>query len=314
MKALKQKIFGREQVIGLDINDGWITAAWFRAGKAKNGLKRFAIGQYNPEASDRQIARAVRDLWRKEKMPTRTVQTCLRSRSLLIRYFQYENLNPEELPNALALEAEEALQLPASKISMDWQLSNSMPDSNNQQFKKLSGVLSAAPREKVMKHRKLIKLCGLYTINVHTSCSATSNLYSWLTGMTDLETIPACLINLTKKSADIIMHSKDGNYPRTLFSAGSGWAENIDYLLENIQNILLYYHLKLQQDPVEKIVLAGCLEGLDRLPTSLAEQTGLPVNILNINEEERITKKPLPGFKTCNRVTAIGLGLRREEL
>lgn len=295
-----------EQVIGLDINDGQITAAWFHSGQ----LKRLASRDYSPEADDRQIARVVREMWHRERMPTRTVQTCLHSQNLLIRYFKYENISREELPNVLALEAEEALQCPIHQISLDWQLNLNQPVAPKNVTQKLSGTLVAAPKQKVQQHLKLIKAAGLYTVNVHVSYSALINLYTWLMQEQDAE--PVCLINITLNTADIIMHSGRSNYPRTLFSAGTEWKQNTPYLLENIQNALLYYHLKLKHPPIKQILLTGQLSGLNDFLTSLSDQTSLPVKELDVLSMLPIDKAFSCKKQLSNQTTAISLGLRKE--
>ncbi|QHI70509.1 type IV pilus biogenesis protein PilM [Tichowtungia aerotolerans] len=307
MSSLKSMLT-REQVVGLDINDGQITAAWFQAGNLHAGLKNIVCGEYSPGVDDRHVAKAIREIWRKEKIPTRTVQSCLHSRSLLIRYFKYENISREELPRVLSLEAEEALQCPIDEISLDWQLNTELPSNSNAQ--KLSGTLVAAPRHKVLRHLKLIKMAGLYSVNVHVSYSALNNLYSWL--MKEQDTEPVCLINLTQSSVDIVMHSDNSNYPRTLFSAETGWEHNGSYLLENIQNALLYYHLKLKHAPIKRIFLAGRLSGLDEFKKNLSEETSLPVSELDMSSILKINNKFLAGDRARNQATAIGLGLKRE--
>lgn len=308
------KQWEREDVVGLDVNDGRVVASHFTFKKNKPILKQLAVGEYDSQLPDRQISRAIREIWKREKLPTRTVQSCLHSRSLIVRYFRYENLNSDELPQALALEAEEALQQPSDEICMDWQLNPSRPAVSNEQTE-LSGTLIAAPRKTVIRHLNLIKAAGLYSIRVETSCSALSNLYSFLTK--DQPPPPVCLINLTERTADIIMRSNGSNYPRTLFSANERWEENTSYLLENIQNALLYYHLKLKQPPIEKVLLTGRISKPDELQRELSKETTLPVEILDPCSAPQLgtqhlsldRSKPNP----CNLVTGVGLGLRRTD-
>jgi Tfp pilus assembly PilM family ATPase len=303
----------REDAVGLDMEHGHIVAALFTEDESGPSLKKLAIGSYDPTASDRRIAHALKNFWKKEQLPIRTVRTCLHSRALMVRYFRYENLNDEELPQALALEAEEALQKPANEISMDWHLNKSPDsDSSSKSRKERSGTLIAAPRETVVRHLKLIKAAGLYSIGVEVSCSALGNLYSFIND--NQGDVPVCLINLTSRSADIIMCAPDGHYPRTLFSASKPWAENQAYLFENIQNSLLYYHLKLKKAPIEKIVLVGCRENLAVFSKQLAKETSLPVEILDICDHVNYSKHclhaDLKAVEGCDVATGLGLGLK----
>ena len=315
MKTIRLENINREDVIGLDIQHGHIVASHFRRERNKLILGQLAIGEYDENASEKQLALAIRALWKKEKLPTRTVNTCLHSHSLLIRYFHYENLTEDELPQALALEAEEALQYPANQISIDWQL-DPRTGAKKPGTTQLSGTLIAAPRNIVEKHLNLIQSAGLYSIRVETSCSALSNLYSVF--VKNEAIIPVCLINLSERSADIIMSSKDGSYPRTLFSTDSLWEHNIDYLLENIQNSLLYYHIKLKNPPIEKIILAGRIPSAgDLLKKRLEQETRLPIEVLDIYDNPRLpcaqnlqNQRPQ---HSLNVATGIGLGLQKDD-
>lgn len=307
-KRLKQTLFGREQIVGLDLHEGWISAAWFAADKPIDAPQRVAIGQYDRSGSDTQIAQALREFWTNHRFPTRTVQTCLHSRNLLVRYFEYENLDPSELPHVLELEAEEALQRPSGEIALDWTVRPTRVPERS----KLSGILSAAPRQRVQRHLKLIQSAGLYSVGVSTSNAAITQLYSWLS-TPQKKTAPVCLVNLSERSVDIIMHAQNSNYPRTFFSAPNGWSNNINYLQENIQNSLLYYHLKLKQPPIEQILVLGALDDLDSFCAALSEQTALPVEPLALHADERLAVATAHSdHPACNVATAIGLGLRED--
>ncbi len=291
-----------EDVVGLDINSGRLTAAHFTRTEQGMMLDRLAIDEYPPELSDRQIAARIRAFWKKEKFSSRLVRTCLHSRALVVRYFQYTNLNQDELAQALFLEAEEALQCPSGEICVDWHLNPSGKE-------RLSGTLVAAPRKTVRRHLDLIKNAGLYSINVEVSCSALCNCYSFLTETH--ASCPVCLVNLADRTADIIMRADGCVYPRTLFSADETWETNSTYLLENIQNALLYYHLKVSRVPVEKIVLTGKIPAPDQFSGRLATKVSLPVEALDICSRPsiRIERQQLPAAGNCNLATAIGLAL-----
>jgi Tfp pilus assembly PilM family ATPase len=305
MKTAQNKC-REEDVVGLDINSGRLTAAHFARTEQGMKLDRLVTGDYPPELSDRQIASRIRAFWKKEKLPGRIVRTCLHSRALLVRYFQYSNLNTEELGMALSLEAEETLQRPAPELCIDWHL-NSSAESD---LSKLTGTLVAAPRKTVRRHLDLIQAAGLYSVNVETSCSALCNCYSFFFGKK--ETSPVCLVNLADRTADIIMRTESCIYPRTLFSADEPWETNSDYLLENIQNALLYYHLKIKQGPVERVVLIGKIPAPQHFPGKLERKVSLPVEVLDVcsHPDIGIEKQKLPTSGNCNIATAIGLALR----
>lgn len=311
MTAKRNKMCDREDIIGLDINDGRLTAAHFIRSADGVILNRLAFGDYEPQLPDHQIATVIREFWKKERFSTRLVCTCLRSRALMVRYFQYANLSVDELAMALSLEAEEALRLSSDELCIDWHLDPVICDQDGKP-ENLTGILVAAPRKTVRRHLELIKAAGLYSVNVEVSCSALCNCYSFFTARR--QTKPVCLVNLTDRTADIIMYTDGGVYPRTLFSSNDGWKSNTEYLLENIQNALLYYHLKIKHNPVEKIFLVGKIPAPDQFPEHLARKVSLPVELFNACDHPSITlikrDLPLPVTGSCNITTAIGLALR----
>ncbi|HPR82280.1 MAG TPA: pilus assembly protein PilM [Pontiellaceae bacterium] len=307
MKARLKRLFGcEEDVIGLDINYGRVVAAHFSNAGSGFQMDRLAAGEFPVEFTDQQLAKWLRVFWKKEKLPGRTVRTCLHSRSLIVRYFNYKNLTTDELAQTLRLEAEEALQKPANELCFDWHVN---PVETARKSVELSGFLAAVPRKTITRHLNLMRAAGLYSIHVEIGCSALYNFYTRLRDETD--TSPVCLINLADRTADIIMLSNSGIYPRTLFSANDSWDKNLGYLMENIQNALLYYHLKTNQHPMEKIVLIGRIPDKENFSRTLAKNTALPVNILNPGADPRIAvdRLNLSIPETFNVATGIGLAL-----
>ena len=112
-----------EDIVGLDISDGEITAA--RVDVSPLGAVRLRnVGWTRVEAgaSDEALASAIKGVWRAAGLASHTVAASMRSRSVVVRPFNYPPLGPEELRAALRLEAEESLQLPPDQIAVDWHI------------------------------------------------------------------------------------------------------------------------------------------------------------------------------------------------
>ncbi len=300
----------KEHAVGLDISYGRMVAAHFSQ-EDDTVLERLAVAEYDPDLPDKELARQIRAFWKKEKLPSRTVCTCLHSRALAIRPFSYKNLMREDLPHALMLEAEEALQKRPEEIAMDWYLAPSGPDEETGRRTELFGLLAAAPRKTVQRHLNLIKAAGLYSISVEPSCSAAYRCYAFLQHKPE----PVCLINLAARTADIVVCSNGNCYPRTLFSEEDGWEGTLDYLTGNIQDALLHYELKGRHAPIRQIVLTGSLPDPSGLVARLQKTTALPVGILNVFNglEKTGTQRDVPRDvpPEYSLTAALGLGLRR---
>jgi len=315
-KILRTGLSGRlhhwmkdEHAVGLDVNDGQIVASHFIRQKGELLLNALAAESVDPALSEKELARAIRSFWKKHKLPTRTVCTCLHASDLIARSFSYGNVSMDELPRVLTLEAEEALQLPLEQIALSWHLNPSNGNSD------ISGTLTAAPRRTVQSHIKRMQASGLYPINVEINGSAVINLYDFLN--TETKPSPVCLINLTSHMAGIVILSGESTYPRIVFSSSpNGWQDNITYLIQNIDSALLHYQLKIKGEPISKILLTGDPQP-DPFMKKIAEGMSLPVEKWNPISEEKIPatthlKKTLSAeeMKPFNLTTALGLGLR----
>ncbi len=314
-KLLRTGLSGRlhhwvkdEHAVGLDVNDGHIVASHFVKHKGDLRLNALAAESVDPALSEKELARAIRSFWKKHKLPTRTVATCLHASSLIVRSFSYANVSPDELPRVLTLEAEEALQLPLEQIALSWHLNPSNGSSD------ISGTLTAAPRRTVQSHIKLMQDSGLYPINVEINCSAVVNLFDFLN--TETNPSPVCLINLTSHMAGIVILSGESTYPRIVFSSSpNGWQDNVSYLIQNIDSALLHYQLKIKGEPVTKLLLTGDPQP-DHFIKKITEGMPLPVEKWNPMSEEKLPttthlKKNLSTqeMEPFNLTTALGLGL-----
>ena len=315
MSVTDKMKFKGEHAIGLDINQNRIVATHFvRTGQGLM-LDQLAVKEYASGSSDRDISKHIRELWKSRRFSTHTVCSCIQSHAHIVRYFRYNNLTLAELPQALALEAEESLQLPPGDVVMDWCLNNSNGAEGSETEEELSGVLVAVPRQQVLQHINLLRAGGVYPVNIEVSCSALTNLCQFMTPSAAQSAV--CLVNLSERSADIVILSNGESYPRTLFSVKDRWEDNMEYLLENIKDALLYYHLRVKKTPVKKILLTGRMPDLPTLVDRLARATALPVEVPDLCSDPRlapaIQREPAKLLKNCNLVTGLGLGLRKPQ-
>jgi len=297
-----------EHAVGLDVHDGQIVAAHFVEHGGELLLNALATETIDPALSEKELAHCIRSFWKKHKLPTRTVCTCLHTPSLIARSFSYSNVLFDELPHVLSLEAEEALQLPLEQIALSWHLN---PEKKSSE---ISGALVAAPRKTVSDHIRLMQASGLYPVNVEIGCSAVINLYDFLAGGADHSTV--CLVNLTAHMAEIVILSAGAAYPRIVFSSNeAGWQNNLEYLVANIESALLHYHLKIKGDPVTKLLLSGSAQQ-SRLRDRIDEAVSVPVEYWSLRGEEKTapffeSKQSPKETAEANLATGLGLGLRR---
>ena len=266
-------------IAGVNFGDSHITATRLRGkGSGPYSLTHAGWIPYDPGASEKEIASAVKSLWRKFRFPTKTVCASLRSASLVVRYFKYPAMSEDELESALELQAEEALQVPRDKLLVDWHLNRGGVTSGGVTGvgRLIEGVLAAAPAKDVDRLLSILSMAGLDPIILDVRAMAVANLYSVIADKhTDAVT---CLVNLSPHSADVVVLSKVGGiYPHTVFCRASAWTEAPSFLCENIRDVMKYSEFKLDWEPVERVVLTGEIPTDAEFVGKIQEGVRLPV-------------------------------------
>lgn len=271
-----------ETIVGLDIGDRMVTASLLQK-RADGGLMLTHAGwmDYPAEASDRQIAAAIRSLWRQYHFSSFTVASCIRSQVACLKQFHVEGISGSELFAALRIEAEESLQIPTDQFELDWHLSKSSPRQPGGAATTHEGTLVAVPSTEINRHLEILQTAGLFPVAVDAGAMAVSNLFHVLK-RSGKPGDAVCLVNLGKRFADVaVLYDTSYIYPRVVFSRSANWEENPSSLSAIILDVLKYYQYKLRQEPIEKVLLCGQVpENADFLPR-LGTGFDVPVEVWN---------------------------------
>jgi Tfp pilus assembly PilM family ATPase len=307
-----------ESIAGINVGDGFISMSRIvRRGRKKILLTHAGWMEYAPDATDDEIVQVIRKLWKKCRMPTRTVCVGLQSRSLCLKYFKYPDLSQIELTSALKLEAEETLQLPPEQIMLDWHLNRPKNDPYTQQGEQLQGVLVAVSKDQVTRQLNLVKKAGLFPVMLDVGCTSLCNLYLTLRGDSVNHDNAVCVVNLSRYNADIsILYNDHYIYPRTIISRSAEWSSKVQYLIENISDALLYYHVKVDKTPVNRLVLTGFVPDSSEFIGQIHDTIGLPTEVWSpLTDENFIISNSIKSAEKDDVVaplmtTSLGLGLR----
>ncbi len=316
--AAREPSTRNENIAGINISDGVVSVArLIRRGRKKIVLTHGGWIDYAPDATDEEIIQAIKRIWKITKMPTRTVCSGLHSRALCLKYFKYPDLAPRELNSALSLEAEESLQLPPEEIALDWHLNRPKDDPYTHLGEQLHGILVAVPKKAVNRQLNLLKRAGLFPVLTDVGCTSICNLYLALRGERVNPNNAVCVVNLSRFSADIsILYNEHYIYPRTIISRSAEWASKVQYLIENISDALLYYHVKVDKTPVTQLVLTGFVPDDPVFVGQIHDTIGLPTEVWSPLRDENFVISH--GIKSSRKkdvvsplmTTCLGLGLR----
>ncbi len=306
-----------ENIAGINIGDGFVSVSRVvRRSRKKIVLTHAGWMEYAPDATDDEIVQVIRRLWKKAKMPTRTVCVGLQSRSLCLKYFKYPDLSQMELVSALKLESEETLQLPPEQIMLDWHINRPKDDPYTQHGEQLQGVLVAVAKDQVVRQMNLVQKAGLLPVMMDVGCMALCNLFLALRGESVTTESAVCVVNLSRYNADIsILYNHHYIYPRSIISRSAEWESKVLYLIENISDALLYYHVKVDKTPVNKLILTGFVPDSPEFIGQIHDTIGLPTEVWNpLQEKNFMVARGVQSSKTdavaSLMTTSLGLGLR----
>lgn len=316
--AATKSMMKNEDIAGINIGDGFVSIARIvRRGRKKILLTHAGWLEYSLDASDEELVQVIRKLWKKCKMPTRTVCVGLQSRSLCLKYFKYPDLAPRELTSALQLEAEESMQLPPNEIMLDWHLNRPKNDPYTQMGEQLHGILVGAEKKQVNRQLLLLKKAGLYPVIMDVGSTSLCNLYLALRGESVNADNAACVVSLSRYNADISILYKDHFiYPRTIISRSAEWETKVQYLIENISDALLYYHVKVDKTPVNRLILTGFVPDDPHFVGHIHDTIGLPTEVWTpLKDDNFMIANSVKSSKEYDvmsplMTTSLGLGLR----
>lgn len=305
------------RLAGIEFGDGVMTVAQIR--RKQGGrlvLTHAGWAECDPSSPPRAIAANVRDLWKRAGITTRTVCASLRSASAVVRYFSVPSMTDAELAKTLRLQAEESLQMPATKLVVEWQVhprSETLPGGI---VPAITGILVAAPRQDVERQLEILDMAGLDPVIFDMRGLAVSNLVAAL--QPDWEGDSLCLMNLATHSADIMVRQHSNRfYPHTVYCRSSVCKESPGFLVENIRDVARYCEYKLGWDPISKLVMVGGSSPGDVLATTLRQELKVTVDCWNPLDVIRISGRKLEAILASSEAhkemlaPVLGLAIRR---
>ena len=303
-------------IAGIEFGDHHVAAVRVR-GKGEGALTLTHAGfeEYDAaSASPKAISEVVRALWKKSGMPTKTVCASLRSGSLVLRYFSLPPMTVTELKRSLELKAEEALQMSASEIVVEWHLDEASQGGGGVP---LTGLLAAAPVKDVERELDVLYDAGLDPVILDVRALAVANLYQVM-GSDVSNPEPVCLVNMAQHSADVMVRGRGGQlYPHAIYCRASAWSAAPGFLAENIRDVLRYTEYKLGWDPAIRVVFTGTIPDDESFFSVLKESLGTGLECWDPVTGISRKSKAVTALLSCKAASAgllapaLGLALRR---
>ena len=301
-------------IAGIEFGDHHIAAVRVR-GKGKDSFVITHAGHVDCDSASepKVIAEAVRTLWKKTGMPTRTVCASLRSGALVLRHFSLPSMTDAELKRTLHLKAEEALQLSGNEIVVEWHMNKAVSGGGTQP---VTGLLAATPVKDVERGLDVLYEAGLDPVILDIRALAVANLYELLgAGNTGGG---VCLVNLASHAADVMIRRGSGElYPHAIYCRASTWTESPAFLAENIRDVVRYSEYKLGWEPIQQVVLSGAIPCDEVFLAALKDALGIDLKfwdpVSGIHQKSKVVAALLDSKDSPAGLLApaLGLALRR---
>jgi Tfp pilus assembly PilM family ATPase len=264
--------------------------------------------EFPADSSDAQRSKLLKKWWRKKKFKTHSVWIGVYPQGGFQKYFSLP-VAEDAVRGALALEVEDSLQMSAENIVFDYFLYDRKKKSDP-----CSGMLFACPRQEILRRKKILQDAGLLVCGVGVPSVEFAKTFRWLSPVAGSKFAEVLLLLTERTATIVILYGESSFYSRVVECSVGGWKANPDYLVQSINDAVVYFQLYLSEIPVGRINVAGLLPRSYDIIELLLRETGLMVQQWNpLAGTNALSCSPsLAGAVPDLAVGALGLAIRRD--
>lgn len=283
------------------------------------------------------LTEALKYLWDKNDYGCRNVILGIAGPQVVVRDLQMPNLTPEQRDKALPFQAKEVVALPMDQVILDFaQLGDADPETNQ-----VRGLLVATPRQPVVAAVDAVERAKLKVARVDLSSFAV------LRAIADEHLAVEAVVDLGAHLTTIVIHNRGvPKLVRTLSRGGAGLTERladrtglsveeaerakievglgpgpdsvvsalteaVRPLLAEIRSSINYFMSGGEGAALERISLTGGGSRMRGLAKTLADQNGIPTNVVAPMQHirNRFAAKNLPVDFSDAAASAVSVGL-----
>lgn len=280
------------------------------------------------------------------KITIKFVNTALPESQIFTRVLQMPPLSDNELASAISWEAEQAIPLPLSEVSLDFQVLE-RPPKKAAPGEKMDVLLVAAPRVLIDKYLKVLEMAGLTPLSLETEVIAIARAL----GSQDPNIPTTLIINIGALTTDLtVVRQGVISFTRSISTGGRALARAVasslgieervaeeykktygleegqlegkileaikpifEVVTSEIQRAISFYLEKHREDPIKRVVVSGGTAKLPGLALHLAETLGLEVQAADPWQNVEKDEKLLPELLENGPIFATAAGLAMKE-
>ena len=166
-------------LVGLDIGSSSVKAIELRRKGSKYEVLHLAIEDFSPGAivdgvitDGLSVAMAIGKVFAENNMKTTDVAMAVSGHSVIVKRIVAAGESPEQLSDAVAKAAEQAIQLDLNEVEWDYQVLGAAPGRNAHEV-----MLVAVKREKVLSYTDVVRQAGKNSVVVDIDAFALENAF-----------------------------------------------------------------------------------------------------------------------------------------
>lgn len=264
-----------ETIAGLTLWDDGATVCLLKICRGKLEVTHAGHVEFPEKAGDTKRIALIRSMWKRSKIPTRSVWVSVHASSMLQKYVMYD-LDGEHLKAALLRDAEQSLRAMGGDSAVDWLVSP-------RQQGGVEGMVFAVPGWERDHYISLLRKAGLLVCGMSVSACDLARTLEMARPYPELKQRPTeCVVSFSRSGADIVIVYGAGSfYSRTVFSRVASWRDNMNYLYECLNDAMGYFSSWINGRPVATLLLTGMVPDLPDLGGELLRETGIFAEIWN---------------------------------
>jgi type IV pilus assembly protein PilM len=310
-------LFGKKDIIGLDIGSKHIKAVQLRENKGGHKLERLGITTLQPELivdgsilDSTNVVEAIKELISNTDIKAKDVTLSVSGHSsVIIKRVSLPQMTEEELDEQIRFEAEQYIPFDIEDVSLDFQILGPAEEENM-----MDVIIVAVKKDKINEYVTVVREAGLNPVIVDVDAFALENMYELNYEVKDgenvaLVNIGASMININILKGGISVFTRDSSIGGNLltealqkeFTISYGNAEKLKHeepvegvsqedakavLSKAFENIITeisrsfdYFRDTTNYENIDEIVLCGGVALTEGFAPSLSERAGINVNI-----------------------------------
>lgn len=264
-----------ETIAGLMLWEDCATVCLMGSRRGKLIITHAGHLEFPDKAGDSERLQLIRALWKKAKIPTRSVWVSVHVPSLSQKFSTYD-LTGEQLEKVLMHDAEQSMQGVGGSAAIDWHMRSRSQGGSE-------GMVFAMPGWERDHYVDMLRKAGLYVCGMSVPACDLARILEIARPYPDRKRRPAeCIISFSRTGADIvIVYGMGSFYSRTVYSRVASWRDNMHYLYECINDAINHFTGWVGHQPVCALLLTGNVPDLADLGGELLRETGIYAEVWN---------------------------------